>query len=68
MAVEKAEHFRPVMVEVGGNSAEALEFAIRKFKKKTESARIMDDFKRKQFYLKPSLAKREKKKARNKYG
>jgi ribosomal protein S21 len=57
-----------VEVEVSGNSIEALEFAIRKFRKKMEIARIMDEFNKRQFYLKPSLAKREKKKARNTNG
>jgi ribosomal protein S21 len=57
-----------VEVEVSGNSVEALEFAIRKFRKKMEIAKIMDEFNKRQFYLKPSLAKREKKKARNTNG
>ena len=57
-----------VEVVVSGNSIEAVEFAIRKFRKKMETAKIMEDFNKKQFYLKPSLARREKKKARNKYG
>ena len=42
--------------------------AIRKFKKKMEIAKILDEYKRNQYYIKPSLAKREKRKASSKYG
>lgn len=45
-----------------------LDDALRRFKKKLESSKLMDEYKSKQFYLKPSLAKREKRKMRLKYG
>ena len=58
----------PVLVEVRDGSIEALEFALRKFKKKMEISKIIDEYKDRQYFIKPSLAKREKRKARLKYG
>ena len=57
----------PVSVEVRDGSMESLEFALRKFKKKMEVAKILDEYKAKQYFIKPSLAKREKRKTRIKY-
>lgn len=54
-----------VQVEVLDNR---IDDALRRFKKKMESSKVMDEYKNKQFYLKPSLAKREKRKMRLKYG
>jgi len=45
-----------------------LEEALRILKKKMEVAKVMEDFNKHQFYLKPSLKKREKRKRRLKYG
>lgn len=45
-----------------------LEDAIRKLKKKMEAAKIIEEYKQRQYFIKPSLAKREKRKARRKYG
>jgi len=58
----------PVEVEVRNSSNEALEIALRKFKKKMETSKILDEFNKRQFYVKPSLAKRERRKMRAKYG
>jgi ribosomal protein S21 len=58
----------PVSVEVRDNSMEALEFALRKFKKKMEVSKLLDEYKARQYFIKPSLAKREKRKSRLKYG
>jgi ribosomal protein S21 len=41
--------------------------ALRKFKKKMDIAGILDEYKRNQYYLKPSLKKREKRKINAKY-
>lgn len=72
MAVRKPkeilDNFIPIMVETRDGSPEALEQALRKFKKKVESSKVLDEYGKRQFYVKPSLAKREKKKARLKYG
>jgi len=56
------------MVETKDGSLESLEQALRKFKKKVESSRRLDEYGKRQFFVKPSLAKREKRKARLKYG
>lgn len=53
-----------VIVEVNANR---FEDALRKFKKKMDIAGILDEFKRNQYYLKPSLKKREKRKLNAKY-
>jgi len=58
----------PVSVEVRDGSMEALEFALRKFKKKMEVSKILYEYKDRQYFIKPSLAKREKRKSRLKYG
>lgn len=65
---ELLDHFKPVEVEVQNGSNEALEIALRKFKKKMEASKILDEYSKRQFFVKPSLAKREKRKARKKYG
>lgn len=44
-----------------------LEEALRKLKKKMEAAKILDEFRKRQYYLKPCLKKREKRKASAKY-
>lgn len=44
-----------------------IEEALRKFKKKMDAAGILDEYRRREYYLKPSLAKREKRKANAKY-
>lgn len=54
-----------VIVEVkNGNVDDAL----RRLKKKLESAQVLEIFNKKQYFLKPSLEKREKRKARLRYG
>ncbi len=53
-----------VYVEVRGGR---LEEALRKLKKKMEVVKILDEYRRRQYYLKPSLKKREKRKASAKY-
>lgn len=72
MAVYKSkeilDNFKPLMVETKDGSLESLEQALRKFKKKVESSRRLDEYGKRQFFVKPSLAKREKRKARLKYG
>jgi len=45
-----------------------LEEALRKLKKKMEAAKVIEEYKQRQYFTKPSLAKREKRKARKKYG
>jgi len=45
-----------------------LDEALRKLKKKMEASKVLDEYKRRQYYLKPSLAKKEKRKASMKYG
>ena len=54
----------PVIVEINNGR---IEDALRKFKRKVDPAGILDEYKRRQYYLKPSLAKREKRKANAKY-
>jgi len=54
-----------VIVEVkNGNVDDAL----RRLKKKLESAQVLEIFNKKQYFLKPSLEKREKRKARLRHG
>ena len=65
---EVLDYFKSIEVDVQNGSSEALEFALRKFKKKMETSRILDEYSRRQFFVKPSLEKREKRKARLKYG
>lgn len=48
-----------VSVEVG---PKGLDYALRKFKKKMERAEILEEYKARQVYLKPSDRKREKRK------
>jgi len=42
---------------------ESLDRAIKRFKKKVEDEGILQDYKEKQYYQKPSFIRREKKKA-----
>lgn len=65
---EILDNFQPLMVEVRDSSDEALEQAIRKFKKKIEASKIMDELKSREYFTKPSAIKREKFKSRLKYG
>jgi small subunit ribosomal protein S21 len=46
------------VVEVTVREGEALERALRRFKKKWERAGVLRDYKRKSFYVKPSDARR----------
>jgi len=54
-----------VIVEVRDNR---IDDALRRLKKKLESAQVLEIYNKKQYYLKPSLEKREKRKARLRYG
>jgi len=45
-----------------------LDDALRKLKKKMEAAKILDEYSRRQYYIKPSLEKREKRKLRLRNG
>jgi len=51
-----------VMVRDG----EPVEKALRRFKKKVEAAGILKDVRRREFYLKPSIRKKEKQRAAEK--
>ena len=50
------------MIEVNVRDNEPLERALRRFKKKWERAGVLRDVRRKSFYLKPSVIKRESRK------
>jgi ribosomal protein S21 len=54
-----------VLVEVKDGK---IDDALRRLKKKMESAQIMEIYQKKQYFIKPSLERREKRKARLKYG
>lgn len=49
------------MATVRSNNHEPLESMLRKFKKKVVKEGIMEDMKKKEFYKKPSIKKKEKK-------
>lgn len=44
----------------------SLEGALRKFKKKVDSAGVLREYRKREFYKKPSVAKKEKRKAAQK--
>lgn len=48
------------MATVRSNNHEPLESMLRKFKKKVVKEGIMEDMKKKEFYKKPSIKKKEK--------
>ena len=50
------------MIEVNIRDNEPLERALRRFKKKWERAGVLRDVRRKSFFLKPSVEKRESRK------
>ena len=50
------------MIEVNVRDGEPLERALRRFKKKWERAGVLRDVRRKSFYVKPSVEKRESRK------
>ncbi len=50
------------MIEVNVRDNEPLERALRRFKKKWERAGVLRDVRRKSFFLKPSVVKRESRK------
>ena len=50
------------MIEVNVRDNEPLERALRRFKKKWERAGVLRDVRRKSFFLKPSVEKRESRK------
>jgi small subunit ribosomal protein S21 len=50
------------MIEVNVRDNEPLERALRRFKKKWERAGVLRDVRRKSFYIKPSVEKRESRK------
>ena len=50
------------MIEVTIRDNEPLERALRRFKKKWERAGVLRDVRRKSFFLKPSVEKRESRK------
>lgn len=56
---EEAEE-RGTMVIVRDRSMEALNEALRRFRKKVEAAEIMEDWHKASYYIKPSKRKREK--------
>lgn len=51
-----------IMIEVNVRDNEPLERALRRFKKKWERAGVLRDVRRKSFYVKPSVEKRESRK------
>lgn len=51
---------KPIAVFLTENTKENLDLALKKFKKKVDNSGILEEFKRRQFYLKPSAAKRLK--------
>jgi len=50
------------MIEVNVRDNEPLERALRRFKKQWERAGVLRDVRRKSFYIKPSVEKRESRK------
>ncbi|MCK4903150.1 MAG: 30S ribosomal protein S21 [Candidatus Marinimicrobia bacterium] len=50
------------MIEVNIRDNEPLERALRRFKKKWERAGVLRDVRRKSFFIKPSVEKRESRK------
>ncbi len=50
------------MIEVNVRDNEPLERALRRFKKKWERAGVLRDVRRKSFFVKPSVEKRESRK------
>lgn len=54
------------MATVRSNNHEPLESMLRKFKKKVVKEGIMEDMKKREFYKKPSIKKKEKSEAARK--
>lgn len=54
------------MAQVNLRDGEPVEKALRRFKKKVEAAGILKDVRRREFYLKPSIQKKEKQRAAEK--
>lgn len=54
------------MTQVLVRDGEPVEKALRRFKKKVEAAGILKDVRRREFYLKPSIRKKEKQRAAEK--
>ena len=54
------------MTQVVVKDGEPVEKALRRFKKKVEAAGILKDVRRREFYLKPSVRKKEKQRAAEK--
>ena len=54
------------MAEIQVKDGETVEKALRRFKKKVESAGILKDVRRHEFYLKPSIRKKEKQRSADK--
>jgi small subunit ribosomal protein S21 len=54
------------MTQVLLKDGETVEKALRRFKKKVEAAGILKDVRRREFYLKPSIRKKEKQRAAEK--
>lgn len=54
------------MTQVMVRDGEPVEKALRRFKKKVEAAGILKDVRRREFYLKPSIRKKEKQRAAEK--
>jgi len=50
-----------IVVVVNGTSKEDVESAIHRFKKKVERSGILDEYKQRQYYVKPSAQKKLKK-------
>ncbi len=48
------------MVEPFDNSKEQLDYALKKFKRKVDNSGILETFKKKQFYVKPSELRKQK--------
>jgi len=55
------------LVQVTVRKGEALDRALKRFKKKYEKAGILREIKRKSYYLKPSAAKRVSKSKQRRY-
>lgn len=54
------DKFKPIMVEPFDNSKEQLDYALKKFKRKVDNSGILETFKKKQFYVKPSELRKQK--------
>ena len=54
------------MTQVQLRDGESVDKALRRFKKKVEAAGILKDIRKREFYVKPSIRKKEKQRAAEK--